>query len=228
MTAHLNRPLRLALVGMSGAGKTYWTRHLAGAGYPTVSCDDLIETRLKGALQREGFSGINGVAAWMGWPDQPTYAERESQYLSEETATLDTVFSEIEKDRERELVLDTTGSVVYTGNHLLYRLRRLMTVVYLVASAEEQQLLVERYLSDPKPVLWRGAFHPRPGEAPKETVARCYPALLGARQQSYQALAHCTLGVAALRELAKTAELQSRNPGELFLEQIREQLTRTT
>ena len=227
MTAQLNRPLRIALVGMSGAGKTYWTRHLAACGYPTVSCDDLIETRLKSALEREGFSGINGVAAWMGWPDQPTYAERESQYLAEETATLDAILSEMEKGRDRELVLDTTGSVVYTGNHLLYRLRRLMTVVYLVASAEEQQLLVERYLSDPKPVLWRGAFHPRPSEKPKETVARCYPALLGARQQSYQTLAHCSLGVAALRELAMSAVLQGPNAGELFLQQIREQLART-
>jgi hypothetical protein len=227
MTAKLNRPLRLALVGMSGAGKTYWTRHLAACGYPTVSSDDLIETRLKGALEREGFSGINGVAAWMGWPDQPTYGERESQYLAEETATLDAILSEMQKDRDRELVLDTTGSVVYTGNHLLYRLRRLMTVVYLVASAQEQQLLVERYLSDPKPVLWRGAFHPRPGETPKETVARCYPALLGARQQSYQTLAHCSLDVAALRELANSTELQAQNPGELFLQRIHEQLART-
>jgi shikimate kinase len=228
MTAKLNQPLRLALVGMSGAGKTYWTRHLSKSGYPAVSCDDLIETRLKGALQSGGFSGINGVAAWMGWPDQPTYAERESQYLSEETATLGTVLSELEKDRDRELVLDTTGSVVYTGNHLLYRLRRLMTVVYLAASAEEQQLLVERYLSDPKPVLWRGAFHPRSGEDPKETVARCYPALFAARQQSYQALAHCSLSVAGLRELAKSAELQTQNPGERFLDMIREQMARTT
>lgn len=227
MTAQLHKPLRLALVGMSGAGKTYWTRHLAASGYPTVSCDDLIEERLKGPLQNGGFSGINGVAAWMGWPDQPTYAERESQYLSEETATLDAVLSEIEKDRNRELVLDTTGSVVYTGNHLLYRLRRLLTVVYLAASAEEQQLLVERYLSDPKPVLWRGAFHPRAGEKPKDTVARCYPALLAARQQSYQTLAHCSIGVAELRELAKSSDFQTQNPGKLFLNAIRQQLART-
>jgi hypothetical protein len=224
MTAQLDKPLRLALVGMSGAGKTYWTRRLAASGYPTVSCDDLIEARLKGPLQNGGFTGINGVAAWMGWPDQPTYAERESQYLSEETATLDAVLSEIEKEPARELVLDTTGSVVYTGNHLLYRLRRLLTVVYLAASTQEQQVLVERYLTDPKPVLWRGAFHPRAGETPKDTVARCYPALLAARQQSYQALAHCSISVAELRELAKSAESHAQNPGELFLNVIRKQL----
>ena len=98
------------------------------------------------------------------------------------------------------MVLDTTGSVIYTGNNLLMRLRRQMTVVHLAASAEELQLLIERYLNDPKPVLWRGAFQPKPGEAPRETVARCYPALIAARRQSYEALAHCTLEVAALRD----------------------------
>jgi hypothetical protein len=72
--------------------------------------------------------------------------------------------------------------------------------VYLAASAEEQQLLIKRYLSDPKPVLWRGAFQPKAKESPRETVARCYPSLIAARRQSYEALAHCTLQVAALRD----------------------------
>jgi len=97
-------------------------------------------------------------------------------------------------------VLDTTGSVIYTGNNLLMRLRRQMTIVHLAASTEEQQLLIERYLSDPKPVLWCGAFQSRAGEKPRETVARCYPALIGVRRQSYEALAHCALQVSALRD----------------------------
>jgi hypothetical protein len=36
-------------------------------------------------------------------------------------------------------------------------------------------------------------------------VARCYRALIAARRQSYEALAHCTLQVAALREGALDA-----------------------
>ena len=143
-----------------------------------------------------GFQGINGVAAWMGWPDSPEYAERELQYLAEEIASLDEVLTSLEKDPQRELVLDTTGSVIYTGNNLLFRLRKLMTVVYLAASNEEHELLIQRYLKDPKPVLWRGAFQPRNGEDPHDTVARCYPVLLAARRQGYQALAHCTIPVA--------------------------------
>lgn len=192
-------PLRLALVGMSGAGKTFWTRRLASAGHAAVSCDDRIEERLAPRLAAGGYSGINGVAAWMGWPNSATYAEREAEYLREEIAALDEVLSQLERDRARPLVLDTTGSVIYAANHLLMRLRKQMTVVYLAASPAEMQLLIERYLRDPKPVLWRGAFQPKPGESARETVARCYPALLAARRQSYEVLAHATVHVAELR-----------------------------
>jgi len=33
-------PLRLALVGMSGAGKTFWTKKLAAEGWTAICCDD--------------------------------------------------------------------------------------------------------------------------------------------------------------------------------------------
>ena len=153
------KPLRLALIGMSGAGKTFWTKKLAEQGIPAVFCD--------------------------------------------------------EREEHASLVLDTTGSVIYTGNHLLMRLRRQMTVVYLAATAEEQQLLIERYLNDPKPVLWRGAFQTKSGETARQTVARCYPALIEARRRSYEALAHCTLQV---------GELRTAVGAEQFLERIRKQL----
>jgi shikimate kinase len=225
MASLSDKPLRLALIGMSGAGKSYWTKRLAAAGFPAISCDDQIEARLASVLQAGGFSGINGVAAWMGWPDRSTYAEREAQYLAEETATLDEVLTGLEKNPHNELILDTTGSVIYCGNHLLHRLRRHMAIVYLAASADEQQLLIRRYLQDPKPVLWRGAFQPRPAESPRETVARCYPALIAARRQSYEALAHCTVPVAGLRELSLASENAAASAGERFLERIREQLS---
>ena len=159
-----------------------------------------IEQRLAPRLGPGRYSGINGVAAWMGWPDSPTYAEREAEYLAEEIHALDEVLQELEEKRDSSLVLDTTGSVIYAGNHLLMRLRRQMTIVYLAATEQERQLLIERYLNDPKPVLWRGAFQPKNGETPRETVARCYPALMEGRRRSYEALAHCTVQVAALRD----------------------------
>jgi hypothetical protein len=211
-------PLRLALIGMSGAGKTFWTKKLAADDWTAISCDDRIEEKLASRLSAGGYSGINGVAAWMGWPDSPKYAEREAQYLEEEIHTLGEALAGVERDSDKSLVLDTTGSVIYVGNNLLLRLRRRMTVVHLAASEREQQLLIERYLSDPKPVLWRGAFRPRHGESPQETVARCYPALMAARRQSYEALAHCTLQVAELRDPAFDTQK--------FLAKIRSQIER--
>jgi hypothetical protein len=204
--ATTGNPMRLALIGMSGSGKTFWTKKLAEKGASAVFCDDKIERRLAPRLGPGGYSGINGVAAWMGWPDSPTYAEREAEYLAEEIHTLDEVLQELEENPEKSLVLDTTGSVIYAGNHLLLRLRRQMTITYLAATEQERQLLIERYLNDPKPVLWRGAFQPKSGETPRETVARCYPALIEARRRSYEALAHCTLQVAALRDASLDAD----------------------
>lgn len=220
MPATSNATLRLALVGMSGTGKTFWTRRLAGEGFPAISCDDRIEQRLAPRLAAGGYTGINGVAAWMGWPDSPAYAEREAEYLSAEIAVLGEILTGLERAPDASLILDTTGSVIYAGNHLLLRLRRMMTIVYLAASPQEQQLLIERYLSDPKPVLWRGAFQPRPGESPRETVARCYPSLIAARRQSYEALAHVTLPVATLHHSSLDADA--------FLAEIRAQQERAS
>jgi len=224
MASQTSPALRIALVGMSGAGKTFWSKRLAANGRPAISCDDRIEQRLGGQLAADGYSGINGVAAWMGWPDSATYAHREADYLSAEIAALDEVLSELERDPARELVLDTTGSVIYTGNNILMRLRRQMTVVYLAASQQEQDLLIERYLTDPKPVLWRGAFQPKNGETPHETVARCYPKLVAARRQSYEALAHCTLAGADLHTKAEA----NGDGGDAFLERIQSQLAKKT
>ena len=91
------KPLRLALIGMSGAGKTFWTKKLAEKGVPAIFCDDRIEQRLASRLAPGGYLGINGVAAWMGWPDSARYAEREAEYLAEEIHTLDEVLQELEE-----------------------------------------------------------------------------------------------------------------------------------
>ncbi len=210
--------LRLALIGMSGTGKTFWSKRLAETGRPVFCCDDRIEQRLRARLGG-GFAGTSGVASWMGWPDSPTYAQREAEYLAEEIAALDEVLTDLVRNPARPLILDTTGSVIYTGNNLLLRLRRQMTVVYLAASPAEQQLLIERYLTDPKPVLWRGAFQPKKGETPRATVARCYPTLIAARRQSYEALAHCSVPVAELRDATLDAAA--------FLARVKTQLERT-
>jgi shikimate kinase len=220
MWPNTNQPLRLSLIGMSGSGKSHWVKNLNALGCPTVCCDDLIEARLAPILKAGGYEGINGVAAWMGWPDSPTYPEREAEYLREEIATLDEQLTSLEKDPYRELVIDTTGSVICTGNHILHRLRKLTTVIYLAASDEEVDLLIKRYLRDPKPVLWQGVFQQRPGEIPHDTVVRCYPSLIAARRRSYEALAHLTVPTLVTREMSPPGTCRNAAVGQAFLEKI--------
>src|SRR5271170_7038140 len=83
-TPHPSTPLltHFAFIGMSGTGKTFWSKRLEAAGHRTVSCDDLIGRRLAEHLPNGNRAGINDLAAWMGWPDSASYAERESQYLT--------------------------------------------------------------------------------------------------------------------------------------------------
>jgi hypothetical protein len=134
---------------------------------------------------------------------------------------MDEYLSALEKDQTGvPMVLDTTGSVIYAQNNLLMRLRRAMTVVHLASTDREQELLVQRYLNDPKPVLWRGSFHAKWPETPRETVARCYPMLIAARKKSYEALAHGSLQVAELR----TGDDAAVGDVDNFLTKVRERI----
>jgi shikimate kinase len=191
--------ITLSLIGMSGAGKSYWAQKLAAAGFRVISIDDRIEAKLAPELAAGGHRGIGGVAAWMGWPTEPTYREREKKYLECEVSSMIEALDDIQSAAEEGIVLDTTGSVAYTGDEICRRMQSLSTVVYLEASPAEEQLLIERYLSDPKPVLWGDQFAQRPGESPQDAIARCYPQLIAHRKQMYARYAHRTVSMPQLR-----------------------------
>jgi shikimate kinase len=192
--------IKLSFIGMSGAGKSHWAQKLAVAGFRVIRVDDRIEQKLATELASGGYRGIGGVAAWMGWPDQPTYREREQKYLAREVESMNEALDEIEAARGEGIILDTTGSVVYTGDEICRRMQSCTTVVYLEAPPAEEKILIARYLSDPKPVLWGDQFVPRPGESAKDTVARCYPQLIAHRKRLYEKYAHCVVSIECLRK----------------------------
>lgn len=182
--------IKLSLIGMSGAGKSHWARKLAGAGFRVIGVDDRIERQLAPELAAGGHRGIGGVAAWMGWPNDPAYRDHEKKYLEYEVQSMGEALDEIQTSGEEGIVLDTTGSVVYTGEDLCRRMQNLTTVVYLEASPAEEGILIARYLSDPKPVLWGDQFEQRPGESAQDAIARCYPQLIAHRKKLYERYAH--------------------------------------
>jgi shikimate kinase len=209
--------IKLSFIGMSGVGKSYWTEKLAAAGFRAIGIDDLIEQKLAPDLSKGGFRGIDGVAAWMGWPDQPTYRERERRYLACEIESMGEALDEIESSGHEGILLDTTGSVVYAGDQICHRLKTLTTIVYLAASAEEEETLISRYHSNPKPVLWGSEFSQRPGESAMDAVARCYPRLIAHRRKLYEQYADRTVPMALLRD----GSLDARGFLELLDTQVR-------
>ena len=187
--------MRLSLIGMAGAGKSYWANRLAQQGFRCFCCDDLIAKKLAPMLKRYDGTAM-GMGEWMGFPFQDGYKKREYRYLSLEIEVLSDILKYLESrvdNAQENIVVDTTGSVVYTGEEILSKLRQHTTVVYLSAPPEIHEELLNAYVSKPHPMLWRDVFNKRPEETNKDALARCYPKLLYARQRLYERYADVTV-----------------------------------
>ncbi len=198
---------------MSGTGKTYWSEKLAACAFQHISCDGLIEDKLRSELIGRGYRGIHGVAEWMGWPDADTFQVREAKYLACEQEVMREVIQRLKHDPEPNLVIDTTGSVIYSGDENCRALPELSTVVYLEASPTERTRLIQRYLESPKPVVWGQHFSKRENETLEAAIVRCYPQVLAYREGLYARYAHLTVPISLLG--------QSTLDGNGFLELVK-------
>jgi len=185
--------VHITLIGMSNIGKSHWAKKLAAeGGFERIDCDGLVEQKLKAELSKAGHSGIEGMAKWLGQPFDPQYPETSQIYTDRERAVMEDVIAKL-GDKARPLVIDTTGSVIYTGDDILERLRNLTKVVYFEASRDHVAHLFAKYATDPKPLIWNGAYAPRAGEAAEDALKRCYPELLEGRARRYAKIAHVTI-----------------------------------
>ena len=184
----------LSLIGMSGAVKSHCSKKMESLGFQIYSCDDLIAERLGQTLEENGKSTIN-LAKWMGQPFSEGYPEAEAFYLELEGAVISQICDELENSsqKDKQVVVDTTGSLIYLENKLLNRLRNLTLTVQLKLPEEKHEKLFETYLLDPKPVIWGEVYLPREGESPQNTLGRCYRELLSFRNERYGLLADCVL-----------------------------------
>lgn len=191
----------ISLIGMSNSGKTFWARKLESAGFQRYSCDDLIEKKLDKELKKSGFLGIHDVAKWMGQPYEKRYQTTSRKYLEFEKVSLLEIFDKIKNDKlNRNVVVDTTGSVIYTGEDIMESLRRLTTVVYLDTPFRMKQQMCELYFANPKPVIWGDKFQKQNGETDMETLRFCYPLLLEYRCRQYKKHANIRLDYFLLRQ----------------------------
>ena len=183
----------LALIGMSGAGKSYWSKKMEEKGYRWYNCDEMIAERLGPELPGKGNTTLN-LANWMGQPFSEGYIKAEKLYLELEEAVVEHICDKLVQATENEpVVVDTTGSLIYLQKNLLNRLRALTKMIHLRLPEEKHEQLFENFINDPKPVIWEGKFKPRKGETPQNALRRCYKDLLSFRNERYSLLADYVL-----------------------------------
>lgn len=195
--------MKLSLIAMSGSGKSYWSAKLAKRGFRHFDCDQMIAAKLGPALTRADGTVLS-LGEWMGFPFQQGYRERESRYLAYEKKVLAEIFAAIKDepaDAHAKFVIDTTGSVIYTGKKCLDQLRQLTTVVYLEIPFEIKDQMLTAYRADPRPVLWQDKFGPKPDETNEDALARCYSELLADRERQYKRHAHVTIPYTQYRKM---------------------------
>lgn len=194
-----NGTFRLAFVGMSNAGKSYRSRVLQNEM-------DFFWYEVDAHIQKQlGFSDMDDISAWLSVPTSPTYAERQRLYLeAEEQCThlqnLDT--------GGRNLVFDTTGSVIYLSQETKGWLHDECLTVNIDVNEEYIEKMITKFLDHPKPVIWGDLYQPLKGESEMDTLKRCYPQLLEYRLQQYRDFAHLSV---PLTELYDTSAEETLN-----------------
>lgn len=195
--------MQLTLMGMSGCGKSHWSKALARQGFQCFSCDDLIEGKLSDCLQKQDGLSRMELGEWMGFPFEPGYEDREKRYLAAEQEVVGEIVRDFESgklDRGMDIVVDSTGSLIYLDGDLLERLKKYTAFVYFHSPQSLWNEMLLLYSSNPRPILWHGAYHTREKETNEKALARCYKDLIISRDRLYSHYADITVSAEGLRE----------------------------
>ena len=178
--------LALTLVGMSNIGKTAWSRKLAkNNDFKHICCDDLIEAKIKPKLNRLGYSGIHDMAKWLGQPYDERFLVNQQRYLDLETLVMNEILNDVDVFGQNA-VIDTTGSVIYTGDEICSNLKNGSLVVYIEATPDMKEAMFKHFMANPKPIVWGDSFVRNVGETNMDALAGSYPKLLDYRSQLYE------------------------------------------
>ncbi|MDO8664808.1 MAG: hypothetical protein Q7K44_04695 [Candidatus Liptonbacteria bacterium] len=200
-----DKTLRLAFIGMSNAGKSYRSRVLRDeCGFMWYHVDGEIQKTL-------GFETMEEISEWLGYPTSSTYIERERKYLDAEGKH--TMIEALDTGG-KNLVSDTTGSVVYLKAHTHNWLEENCLMVNIQVDERAISELIKNFFEKPKPVVWQGFFNQKENETERDALERCYPKLLSSRLEKYRAMAHVNI---PSEKLHNTSGLETLNIIKTYL-----------
>ena len=178
-----NDELSIAFVGMSNIGKSYTAKRLAiSHKFTLIEIDKIIWESLE-------HDSMEAFAAWQGHPYTAGYKARENKSIELEAQATLKALNQIEGN----CLLDTTGSVIYTGDEVLNPITSNCLVVHIKAEVSDLERLKKDYFAVPKPLVWKDSYIEKDGLSREETIRTCYPNLLQSRKNAYESMADVTL-----------------------------------
>ena len=166
-------------MGMSNVGKSFRAREMAKFDkFFQVSVDDLIAEGMQ-------LKNMSALANWMGYPYEENFEEHVKEYLQHEKKFT----TNIDLSLNKNIVLDTTGSVVYLPSEAQEFVKNNFLVINLELPAAMKDKMIDHFFAHPKPVVWGESFDLQEGEDKKEALRRCYPDLLAWREEKYREMA---------------------------------------
>ncbi len=186
--------LRLTFIGMSNIGKSFTAMRLRKShGFDLYEVDEAIQKSL-------GLKSMQESADWMGFPYEATYAKREAEYLTLESKLTAQAFDKSDKN----LILDTTGSVIYLDKQTRDLLSKKSVIVHIQAGPNNLARLEKLYFKSPKPLIWNGVY--KDGCDRTQALKDAYPNLLASRMDAYNAMADVNVKASLLFEGTTTPE----------------------
>jgi len=184
----------ISLIGMSGVGKTFWSRKLQKSGFMHLDCDQMIADCLGEYLDKDKNHTVSDLASWMGQPYETVYLKKSQIYLECEEKVLAKILDDIESNPvKNDIVIDSTGSTIYLDKKVLEKLKNMTRVIYLETSKAVQDEMFVTFLKEPKPIIWKDRYLQVKGESKRDALVRCYPGLLLYRSKEYSKLAHVSV-----------------------------------
>lgn len=183
------RKHNIIFIGMSGAGKSYWTRILSNEyKYKLIDFDDIIgrSPELYNLIASyDGHDTVTKVGNFLGKPWEPEFAVKEKKYLEIEKRAM-------AKSNVSGCILDLSGSAIYHPQELA-KIKKTGLTIYLQSSESDKRAMFNNYINNPKPVCWGGLFNKETFESNEIALEKCYQILLDDRAKKYEEFSDITL-----------------------------------